>query len=77
MPVLPDICRLCGAQNTFAFSGRVLGHAVKSSAINDADTGIMWRSLQNVPRVIGTLLAFGKLKGRIVDHALLAGTQIK
>lgn len=45
-----------------------LGEAY-SSAINDADTGIMWRNLKNVPRVIGTLMAFGKLKGRVVDHA--------
>lgn len=40
-----------------------------ASAINDADTGIMWRNLENVPRVMATLLAFGKLRGRVVDHA--------
>ena len=59
-------CAACGFFQTE--SPHWLGEAY-ATAINDADTGIMWRNLQNVPRVIGTLLAFGKLKGRVVDHA--------
>lgn len=39
------------------------------SAINDVDTGIMVRNRLNVGRVIMTLLAIGKLEGRVVDHA--------
>lgn len=40
-----------------------------SRAINDVDTGIMMRNRLNVDRVVMTLLAFGKLGGRIIDHA--------
>jgi hypothetical protein len=38
-------------------------------AINDFDTGIMTRNLENVGRVVMTLAAFGRLHGRVVDHA--------
>jgi hypothetical protein len=38
-------------------------------AINDVDTGIMWRNQTNVGRVIMTLLAYGMLDGRVIDHA--------
>jgi hypothetical protein len=38
-------------------------------AINDVDTGIMWRNRVNVGRVIMTLLAYGRLNGRVIDHA--------
>lgn len=38
-------------------------------AINDVDTGIMMRNLDNVGRVVMTLAAFGPLHGRVVDHA--------
>ena len=37
--------------------------------INDVDTGIMMRNRINVGRVVMTLLAFGQLHGRVVDHA--------
>jgi len=40
-----------------------------ASAINDVDTGILWRNQLNVRRVIMTLCALGQLKGRVVDHA--------
>jgi hypothetical protein len=40
-----------------------------SSAINDVDTGILSRNLHNVPRVVMTLLSYGKLHGMVVDHA--------
>ena len=38
-------------------------------AINDTDTGIMYRNRLNVGRVIMTLLAYRRLKGRVIDHA--------
>jgi hypothetical protein len=40
-----------------------------SSAINDVDTGILLRNRINVGRVIMALAAFGRLRGRVVDHA--------
>ncbi|ATU67336.1 class I SAM-dependent methyltransferase [Piscinibacter gummiphilus] len=40
-----------------------------ASAINDVDTGILWRNQLNVRRVLMTLSAFGKLSGVVVDHA--------
>ena len=40
-----------------------------SSAINDVDTGILWRNQVNVRRVIMTLAAFGRLSGQVIDHA--------
>lgn len=40
-----------------------------ASAINDVDTGILWRNQLNVRRVIMTLCALGKMNGRVVDHA--------
>lgn len=40
-----------------------------SRAINDVDTGIMTRNRLNVGRVLMTLLVYGQLQGRVVDHA--------
>lgn len=40
-----------------------------ASAINDVDTGILWRNQLNVKRVLMTLLAFNRLQGQVVDHA--------
>ena len=37
--------------------------------INDVDTGIMARNQLNVGRVVMTLLTFGRLQGRVFDHA--------
>jgi len=38
-------------------------------AINEGDTGMLMRNQMNVGKVIMTLLAFGKLRGSVVDHA--------
>ncbi len=38
-------------------------------AINDVDTGIMWRNQTNVGRVVMTMLSYGMLNGRVIDHA--------
>lgn len=43
--------------------------AAYASAINDVDTGIMLRNQSNVGRVLVTLAACGRLRGRVVDHA--------
>ena len=43
--------------------------AAYAQAINEFDTGIMSRNGLNVGRVIMTLLAYGRLHGRVVDHA--------
>ena len=40
-----------------------------ASAINDVDTGILWRNQLNARRVVMTLAAVGRLSGRVVDHA--------
>jgi hypothetical protein len=40
-----------------------------ASAINDVDTGIMWRNQLNTGRVVMTLWSMGSLGGRVVDHA--------
>lgn len=40
-----------------------------TEAINEGDTGLLMRNQQNVGRVIMTLLAFGKLRGTVIDHA--------
>ena len=40
-----------------------------SRAINDVDTGIMMRNGLNVGRVVMTLIALGRLQGRVIDHA--------
>jgi Methyltransferase domain len=37
--------------------------------INDVDTGIMLRNRVNVGYVVVTLIALGRLRGRVVDHA--------
>lgn len=46
-----------------------LEKAYASAAINDVDTGIMVRNQLNVRRVLMTLLALGRLDGRVIDHA--------
>ena len=38
-------------------------------AINDVDTGILWRNQLNARRVVMTLVALGRLSGTVVDHA--------
>lgn len=43
--------------------------AAYSRAINDVDTGIMRRNQDNVGRVVMTLVALGRLHGRVVDDA--------
>lgn len=40
-----------------------------ASAINDVDTGIFYRNLLNVRRVLMTLASLGRLQGKVVDHA--------
>lgn len=40
-----------------------------SVAINDVDTGIMARNIVNARRVMMTLHAYGRIDGRVVDHA--------
>ena len=40
-----------------------------SRAINDVDTGILLRNRLNIGRVIMTLAAYGRLKGRVIDCA--------
>lgn len=40
-----------------------------SRAINDVDTGIMYRNRINIGRVVMTLLACGRLRGRVIDYA--------
>jgi hypothetical protein len=40
-----------------------------SRAINDVDTGIMQRNQVNLGRVVMTLAAFGKTRGRVIDDA--------
>lgn len=40
-----------------------------SRAINPVDTGIMTRNQLNVGRVFMTLLALGKTRGKVIDHA--------
>ena len=40
-----------------------------AEAINDSDTGIMTRNLNNVQLVLATLVMLGGLRGRVVDYA--------
>jgi hypothetical protein len=40
-----------------------------ASAINNFDTGIMWRNQLNVQRVLMTLYALRTLPGKVIDHA--------
>lgn len=40
-----------------------------SKAINVEDTGIVWRNSLNTGRVLMTLLALNKLRGRVIDYA--------
>lgn len=65
-PVAYFDCGVCGYLQTETphWLDRAYGRA-----INDVDTGIMMRNLDNVGRVIMTLATFGKLHGRVVDHA--------
>jgi hypothetical protein len=59
-------CAQCGYFQTEA--PYWLGQAY-ASAINDVDTGILWRNQLNARRVVMTLAAVGRLSGRVVDHA--------
>jgi hypothetical protein len=59
-------CEQCGYFQTEA--PYWLGEAY-ASAINDVDTGILWRNQLNARRVVMTLAAFGRLSGRVIDHA--------
>jgi hypothetical protein len=65
-PVRYFDCRVCGYVQTQ--SPDWLEEAY-SRAITGVDTGIMVRNQVNVRRVVMTLLAFGKLRGRVIDHA--------
>lgn len=40
-----------------------------SEAINDSDTGILVRNLDNARRVIMTLLSLGQITGKVLDYA--------
>lgn len=40
-----------------------------ADAINDLDTGIMWRNQLNSTRVVLTLASLGGLRGRVLDYA--------
>lgn len=59
-------CAACGYVQTEAPDWLAKAY---SSAINDVDTGIMMRNRRNVARVVMTLLALGRLHGRVIDHA--------
>jgi hypothetical protein len=59
-------CKVCGYLQTQTPYWLDEAYA---QAINDVDTGIIWRNRLNVGRVIMTLLAYGRLKGRVIDHA--------
>jgi hypothetical protein len=65
-PVRYFDCKACGYVQTAAPYWLDRAYA---SAINDVDTGIMMRNRLNVGRVVMTLVAIGKLDGRVVDHA--------
>ena len=59
-------CKVCGYLQTE--SPHWLEKAYEH-AINDVDTGIMLRNQVNAGRVTLTLLAYGRLDGRVIDHA--------
>jgi Methyltransferase domain len=59
-------CKVCGYLQTE--SPHWLETAYQHP-INDVDTGIMARNLVNAGRVTLTLLAYGLLDGRVIDHA--------
>lgn len=59
-------CEVCGYVQTE--SPYWLDRAY-SEVINDSDTGIMYRNLNNIQIVIATLIILGSLHGRVVDCA--------
>lgn len=59
-------CNECGYLQTEAPFWLEQAYA---SAINDVDTGVLWRNQLNARRVVLTLATFGRLSGRVVDHA--------
>jgi hypothetical protein len=59
-------CRVCGYLQTEAPYWLEIAY---QHAINDVDTGIMLRNQVNAGRVTLTLLAYGLLDGRVIDHA--------
>lgn len=59
-------CVTCGYFQTEAPTWLEQAYA---SAINDVDTGIMVRNQLNLQRVVLTLLALGRLRGRVLDQA--------
>lgn len=59
-------CDHCGYLQTEAPSWLEAAYA---QPINASDTGILVRNQTNVGRVVVTLLAFGRLRGTVVDHA--------
>lgn len=65
-PVRYFDCRACGYVQTQQPDWLEQAY---SHAINDVDTGILLRNRVNVGRVVMTLAAFGRLRGRVVDHA--------
>lgn len=59
-------CRGCGYLQTATPDWLEEAYA---SAINDVDTGIMVRNRINIGRVLMTLVALRRLRGKVVDHA--------
>lgn len=59
-------CRTCGYLQT---EMPYWLEAAYEHAINESDTGIMFRNQVNAGRVTLTLWAYGLLEGRVVDHA--------
>jgi Methyltransferase domain len=65
-PVRYEACTECGYLQTQAPDWL---HKAYASAIDSMDTGILSRNQLNVQRVIATLMALRRLRGRVVDHA--------
>jgi hypothetical protein len=65
-PVCYEACSVCGYLQTQTPDWLEQAYA---SAINIMDTGILYRNLLNVHRVVATLAALRRLHGRVVDHA--------
>ncbi len=59
-------CKVCGYLQTETPYWLEIAY---QHAINDLDTGIMFRNQVNAGRVTLTLLAYGLLDGRVIDHA--------
>lgn len=59
-------CEVCGYVQT---ESPYWLHRAYSDAINESDTGLMYRNLNNVQVVLATLIILGSLHGRVVDCA--------